>query len=200
MHGGNSSLSGQARSVGGTRKVSPAPAPCGCGYDLAARLADARRHNDNALLQTDPTFAPYLSNGVLDLRNVDVQLPAGVFQLEALYLRGGARLGTMPGAKVTLFVAKSVVVENQATLGANPSSGGELTVVSSASALRGDRVQLQNHSTAHVRLFAPDADIVLESYTAVVGAVVGRDVTLRNNQSVSLAPTAQSRPPRLQCP
>ncbi len=200
VHGGSSSHSGQARAVGGTRKVTPAPAPCGCGYDLPARLRDARRHNDNAVLQTDPTFAPHLTNGVLDLRNADVQLPAGVFQLEAVYLRGGARLGTMRGAKVTLFVAKSVVVENRATLGANPSLGGGLTVVSAASALRGERVQLQNHSTAHVRLFAPDADIVLESYTAVVGAVVGRDVTLRNNQNVSLAPTAQSRPPRLQCP
>jgi hypothetical protein len=61
-----------------------------------------------------------------------------------------------------------------------------LLAVSGADATRAQLVQLENNSTGALQLYAPLADLDLANNSRLIGSLVGRSVTLRSNQILSL--------------
>lgn len=193
FHGGTFSQQSNALAVGGHQLVTPAPQPCECGFDLSAALADAAATNDNALLAGNPGF----SNGVLTVQNnATVTLAAGRYYLAALELKNNARLKSAPGAQVRLYVQGGVKTGNNSTLGA-PVGSPMMLLLSGASGT--GAVTVNNNADAMLQLYAPNATVTLANNAKLYGAVVGRNVTLDNNQRVELTGFTQASPPPLTC-
>src|SRR6185503_11223632 len=193
-HGGTYSQINNAHATGGHQSVAPAPMPCECGFDLAAALADAAITNDNALLAGNPAFA----NGVLTVQNNGtLTLAAGRYYFSSLNVLNNAKLTSAPGAQVQLYVQGNVTIGNNSTLGAAVGSPGML-VVSGASAA--GTVNLKNNAHAALSVYAPNAAVTLSNNAKLYGAVVGKNVTLSNNQTLVLTGLTQVTPPPLSCP
>src|SRR5262249_26286039 len=122
------------------------------------------------------------------------------YYLQALSLSNGARLTVAAGQTVQLFVEGSVTVANNSTLGPPLTAAGSLLVVSGADATRQQVVTLENSADAAAQVDAPLADIALANATGLAGAGVGRHVSIRNRNTLSLAPGPQAVPPPLTCP
>lgn len=197
-HGGQLVLGTGAQATGGDQTVSSPPTPCSCGYDLTLWFQKVGQQNDNALLQADPDISPFLVGGGLEIDQENLTLPSGRFLLDHLVLTGSSTLQVVPGGSVELFVSGSVSVSNQSTLGAAPGTGASLLLVSSAST--GQAVSVLNQSTAAMQIYAPLAHVTLGNNTSLRGAVVGRQVTLTNSQTLVLSPGPQTVPAPLSCP
>jgi hypothetical protein len=184
--------------IGGSQKVTPAPRPCGCGYELEARLEDVRLHNDNARLLAIPSIASRIHQGGMVVSVSTVELPAGRYYLEYLWLSGLSRLKPAPGAKVELFVAGAVHVDVLSTLGALPNGAESLLVVSGADSAQGDSVVIHNLTESALLLYAPKADMALANVSTLHGAVVGRNVQLSTGQRL-VSQYGQLSPTPLTC-
>ncbi|HYV49245.1 MAG TPA: CARDB domain-containing protein [Myxococcaceae bacterium] len=199
-HGGTFSQL-DSSSVGAHQTVSPAPLPCECGYDVAAKLAIAASSNDNALLTSDPVIAPHLVSGGLSVGDgTTLALPGGRFSLAYVRLTNGSRVTVTSGASAQLFVSGKVEVLNNSTLGAPPSAAPALLLVSGADAALNQPVSVLNFAEAALRIYAPRADVTLANTTHLSGAVVGRNLTIRDDDVLSLLPGPQEAPPPLTCP
>jgi len=181
--GGSYSILNNAKVTNG---VQPLPASfTGCGsYPLESQFVLAESDNDNAQLATE-TFAPHWDGHKLIVRNgATIVLPTGRYLLDELQLLSNGTLVAADGASVELFVKGNISVTSTALLGNDPASGKAILVVSKAQADAGTSISIRNHSDARLVLYAPLADVALENNSAIIGAVVGKNVTLRNNQSM----------------
>ena len=60
-------------------------------------------------------------------------------------------------------------------------------------------VEVKNNADAALYLYAPNAPVTLANNAKLHGAVVGKDITLSNNQSVVLTGFSQTTPLPLTC-
>ncbi|MBK7862411.1 MAG: hypothetical protein IPJ65_28140 [Archangiaceae bacterium] len=178
-YGGTLTVTNSATVQGGAARVTPAPSPCSCSYDVVAEVNRAKTSNDNALLTGNPSIAPYLSGGALAVRNATITLPGGTFYLTSLKVQGTARLKVAVGQRARLFVSGDVVVENSTVVGGPASQSGAVLIVSSADGVTG-HVTLENASELVLRLYAPKADVALQNVSGLTGAVMGRSITVQN--------------------
>ncbi len=198
-HGGTFTRSGQATVVGGTQSVSPAPAPCECGYDLTQRLSIVKVHNDNVALAALPNSALWWKNGAIELSGGTVTLPGGRYYAKHVTLSGQGVLTVASGAHVELFIEGGVTVGTGSSLGGSPSAASSLLLVSGADATLGQSVTVTNNTDAALTLYTPRADITLANNSRLYGALVGRNVLLENSQALTLTPGPQQTPPQLTC-
>jgi subtilase family serine protease len=197
-HGGTLSLANSS-SVGGNVTSSPAPTPCACGYDATAEVATAQTYNDNALLTSNSSIAPYLQNGALVMSGGTITLPSGNFYLTGLSLSSSAQVSVASGGNATLFVDGNVSVQNKSVLGTNSQNARTLVVVSTADSANGGSVTLLNNASSAFQLWAPKADLTVSNHAYLYGAVVAKSVTLENNQTLLFSPGPQASPPPLTC-
>jgi len=190
---GDQILSACLRSRNDEYQVAPPPQPCECGYDVAARLADAAAANNNNLLYADPAVTARLSNGSLVVQNATLSLAAGRYYLTGLSLGAGARLQPLPGAQVELFVNGSVDVHTNARIGM--ASAPPVLIVAA-----GPQVSLRGKDALHARVYAPAADVSLTGKTGIVGGLVVRNLSMSGSTALQLTPGPQVSPPPLTCP
>lgn len=129
--------------------------------------------------------------------NKTLTLGAGRYHLTSLVVQNNAKVTSAPGAVVQLYVEGNVTVGNNALLGA-PVGSPAMLVVSGAGAT--GTVSVSNNADAALSLYAPNASLSLANNSKLYGAVVGKNVTLTNNQTLVLTGLTQANPPPLTCP
>jgi hypothetical protein len=190
--GGSLTLKNNAWIDGEVYGYTGPPPDCSGNYDLAAELAYAAVHNDNARLWADPDIEPYLTpdGGLVVGNNGDIVLPGGSYHLAYLEAHNNARLRVRPGAAVVLFIEGSLVLHNNAALVNGPAHPEHLYVLSGADGAAGGVVQMRNNVELGLYLYAPYAHIQWNNNAAVRGGVVCTSLVLRNNTEV-LQPAVQ---------
>jgi subtilase family serine protease len=205
FHGGELRLFGKGRVLGGAERVTPAPAPCTCGFPLAEALAAVRAQNDNARLAALPDSGGWLVDGALVLpAGRTLTLPAGRYHLTRVQVSPGATLAVAEGARVELFVDGDFRVPPDAALAADPARGAALLVVSGADAEAGGEVTLPDAPAAPgglaAQVYAPGAHLDLAGNGRLTGALVGRRVQLRGGRTLQLPDgTPDNAEPRRGC-
>ena len=111
--GSTVTLQNNATVAGGLQPVTPAPHPCECGFDVAARVQDALAHNDDQLLP-----AGFRGPALVVQNGQSLQLPAGRFAFTSVTVGNNASVTAASGAAVELYVSGAVSVSNNAFLGA----------------------------------------------------------------------------------
>ena len=193
-HGGSYTQLNNAIASGGHQSVAPAPAPCECGFDLTGALAAAAATNNNGLLAGNPAFV----NGALTVQNNGtLTLAGGRYYLSSLKVLNNAKLTAAAGAQVQLYVQGNVTLGNNSMVGAAVGGPGMLLVSGAGPT---GTLTLSNNADAALSVYAPNAPVTLANNAKLYGAVVGRDVTLSNNQQLVLTGLTQTTPPPLSCP
>jgi hypothetical protein len=176
-------------------KLAVPPQPCECGYDVAGRLADLRKANNNNLLQSDASLSRFLVAGGLVISQGRVAIPGGRYSLAFLRIDPGAALVSTGSQPLQLFVDGDVELNGPLT----SQSGLPALVVSAADTAKGGFVSLRATS-ASVQVYAPEADVALGRDTEVEGAIVAHSIKVTGNAELELAPGHQASPPPLSCP
>nr|WP_228530664.1 MULTISPECIES: CARDB domain-containing protein [Myxococcaceae] len=186
----------------GSERVTPAPSPCGCGYDVQAAMLRVRESNDNAKLQTLPESSKWLwwDGGLVVRGKRTLLLPSGRYFLPYVWVDGTSTLGAAPGAHVELYVEGSFAVSGDSRLQARPAEGSSLVLVSAADLERnGDYVTVPHAGDIALQVYAPTANLDLASNGRIFGAVVANEVAVRGSQALVQTPAAPAGAPRLRC-